>query len=199
MREHTQRWLPGLWSLVTLGLVHVVRNRKQLGVGEIVGESLSLGGRPRSCARLPGVAQRNQVVDVDVAGRSPGGAIVRAEPRAAGGSASTVGHNTGAITLEDSLAGVAGTGDGDPVGEEVAGVASLGALRGDGEAGESGLGGCGGGNVGRGAGLEGGGGREGEREEAEGDGRGEMHDAGLWGVRGFWAIEERRMDGGRKE
>lgn len=117
------------------------------------------------------------MVDVDVASRSPRGAIVRAEPRAAGGGTSTVGHDIGAITLEDSLAGVAGPGDGDPVREEGTGVAVLGALGGDGEGGERGLCGCGGGDVGRRA-DNGYWGREGKRDESEGDGRDEMHDAG---------------------
>lgn len=197
MRKHTQRWFPVLRSLVALGLVHIIRNRQQLRVGEIIREPLPLGRGPRCCARLPRVAQGHHVVDVDVAGRSPGGAIVRAEPRAAGGGTGTVGHDTSAIALEDCLAGVAGPGDGDPVGEEVAGVAILGALRGDGEAGERGLGGCGCGDVGGSAGDEGRG-REGERDESEGDGRGEMHDAGLWGVRGFWKVDRRGMDSERE-
>lgn len=184
MRKHTQRWLPVLRALVTLGLVNIIRNREQLRVDKIVGEPLSLRSGPRCSARLPGVAQGHHVVDVDITGSSPCGAIVRAEPRAAGGGTSTVGHDTSAITLEDRLARVAGPRDGDPVGEEVAGVAVLRALRGDGEGGKRRLGLGGGGDVGRSAGDEGWS-RKGERDESEGDGGGEMHDDDLWGMRGF--------------
>lgn len=198
MGIYTQRWLPVLRSLVALGLIHIIRNRQKLRVGEIIREPLPLRCGPRCSSRLPRVTQGHHVVDVDVAGRSPRGAIVRADPRAAGGGTRTVGLDTGAITLEDRLAGVAGAGDGDPVGEEVTGVAVLGALGGDGEAGESGLRLCGGGDVG-GSACDEDWGREGEREKSEGDGRGEMHDAGLWWVGGFRKVKGREMDAGREE
>lgn len=193
MRKHTQRWLPVLRTLVTLGLVNIISNRQQLRVNEIVGESLSLRSGPRRSARLPGVAQGYQVVDVDVAGSSPCSAIVRAEPCAAGGGTGTVSHDTGAITLEDRFAGVASAGDGDPVGEEIAGIAVLRALCGDGEGGKRRLGRGGGGDVGGTAGDEGWS-REGERDESEGDSGGEMHDDDLWKMRGFWKVEGREVD-----
>lgn len=112
------------------------------------------------------------MVDVDVAGGGPLAAVVRADPRAAGRGAPGVGDDVCAVALEDRLARGAPAG-GAPVREEVAGVAVLRALRGDGQAAEGGFGGVGAGDVGGGAGLEGGGGGEGEGEEGGEDGEAE--------------------------
>lgn len=105
------------------------------------------------------------MVNVHVAGRGPRSAIVRALPGSAGSSTSRVGNDAGAITLEDRLAGVACAGDGDPVGEQVAGVAVLRALSLDGEAGKESIGTAGRGNIGGSALLHGRSGSE------SGDGR----------------------------
>jgi hypothetical protein len=100
---------------------------------------------------LPSIAQGHHAVDVDVTGGSPCRIVVGTVPAAARACARRVGHHVCAIALEDCLARVARPGLRDPVGEQVAGVAGLRALRGDGEAGKLGAGvGCGG-DVGRGA------------------------------------------------
>lgn len=59
------------------------------------------------------------MVDVDIAGRRPGGTVVGALPRAAGGSACRADHDVGAVALQDRLTGVASAGHGVPVGEQV--------------------------------------------------------------------------------
>lgn len=59
------------------------------------------------------------MVNIDIAGSSPGSTVVRADPGSAGGSAGRVGDDVGAVTLEDSLARVAAARDGDPVREQV--------------------------------------------------------------------------------
>jgi hypothetical protein len=66
---------------------------------------------------LPCIAQRNQVVDIDVAGSSPCSAVVGAEPASARSGAGRASNYIGAVALEDCLAGVAGSGLGDPVGK----------------------------------------------------------------------------------
>jgi hypothetical protein len=112
------------------------------------------------------------MINVDVTSSRPRRAVIRAVPATARARARSVVHYARAIALEDSLTRVAGPGLCDPVGEQVAGVAGLRALRGDCEAGELGAGrGCGG-DVGRGAGDEGcgSGGDEGGGEEGEEDG-----------------------------
>ncbi len=50
----TKRRLPILWATVTFGLVHVVGNRHELRVLEVIGEGLALGRGPRSGPRLNG-------------------------------------------------------------------------------------------------------------------------------------------------
>lgn len=47
------------------------------------------------------------MVNVNITGSSPGGTVVRAVPRTAGGSTGRVGDNVGTVTLEDGLTGVA--------------------------------------------------------------------------------------------
>jgi hypothetical protein len=100
---------------------------------------MEVSGSRWDCATyLPSIAQGNQVVDIDVAGSSPGSAIVGAEPASARSGAGRASNYIGAVALEHCLAGVAGSGLGDPVGEQVAGVAILWALSGDGQARELG-------------------------------------------------------------
>lgn len=111
------------------------------------------------------------MVDVEIRGSGPGSSIVGRGPGSRGGGAGAVGDDVGAVALEDSFARVAGAGDGDPVGEEVAGVAwldglvvmvhmagirfhvltSLGTLSLDGETGEKRIGTAGRRDVGRSA------------------------------------------------
>jgi hypothetical protein len=56
---------------------------------------------------LPSVGQRDHVVNVDVAGSSPGGAIVRGFPGARCGGACRICHDARAVTLENRLTRVA--------------------------------------------------------------------------------------------
>ena len=58
---------------------------------------------------LPGVAEGDHVVDIDVAGGGPCGAVVRALPGSRCSSAGGVLDDIGAVTCEDDFAGVAGT------------------------------------------------------------------------------------------
>jgi hypothetical protein len=114
---------------------------------------------------LPSIAQRDNMVDVNVASRSPRSAVIGALPRATRRCTSRIGDDVGAIALKDRLAGVASAGLCDPVGEQVARVAVLGALGLDGETGEEGGSTAGGRNIRGSALLDRGGGSEG------GDGR----------------------------
>ena len=101
---------------------------------------------------LPSVAQRHHVVDIDVARRAPGRAVIRAEPAPGGRGTCGIGHDAGAVSLQNGLASIARSGLGDPVREQIAGVAILGPLRSDTETRQLALS-CGSaGNVGRGAG-----------------------------------------------
>jgi hypothetical protein len=132
---------------------------------------------------LPSITQRHHMIDVNVGCSTPRRAVVRAEPAAAGACACRVGYDVCAVALEDCFARVAGAGLRDPVGEQVARVAVLRALGGDGEAGELGAGFGGGGDVGGCAGDEGGWGcgdaeRGGESEEDCG-----LHCCGMGGGR----------------
>lgn len=135
------------------------------------------GGRGREIIYLPSITQRNHVIDIYVTRRRPCRAIVWAKPRAGDRRARIVGDYVCAIALEHRLARVAGAGLSDPVGEQVARVASLRALGGDREAGE--LGSCigFGGHVGWSAGGEvgwgGGGGGDGSGDC--GDEEGGLH------------------------
>jgi hypothetical protein len=56
------------------------------------------------------------MINVEITGRSPGSAVVGGNPRAAGGGTSAVYDNIGAVALEHVFAGVAGAGDGIPLG-----------------------------------------------------------------------------------
>lgn len=93
----------------------------------------------------PCVGERNHVVNVHVGRVGPGRAVVWRAPcargRGAGGGAL---HDVGAVAGEHDFAGVAGSADGRPVGEEVAGVARRRAGGADSQAVELGLGGGGG-------------------------------------------------------
>ena len=73
------------------------------------------------------------MVDVEVRGGGPGRAIVGGGPGSGfGGAGGGVLDDGGAVAFKDYFARVAGAGDGDPVGEEGARIAGLGALGGDG-------------------------------------------------------------------
>jgi hypothetical protein len=109
----------------------------------------------RGDIHLPCVTERDQVVNIYICRCGPRRAIIRTEPTPACACARRVGHDVGAIALEDLLARVAGAGLCDPMGEQVARVPCLRALRGDSEAGELGAGFRGGGDVGWCAGDEG--------------------------------------------
>lgn len=117
------------------------------------------------------------MIDVNVTRRRPRRAVVGTKPRAGNGRASIVCYDVCAVALEDRLARVAGAGLRDPVGEEVARVAGLRALGGDGEARELGccfrLGGHVGGSAGGEVGWGGGGGDEGSGDC--GDEEGGLH------------------------
>lgn len=52
--ERRKRGLPCVGALVALGLVDVVGDGPELRAGEVVGELLSLGGRPGARTRLVG-------------------------------------------------------------------------------------------------------------------------------------------------
>ncbi|EZF97753.1 hypothetical protein H113_02329 [Trichophyton rubrum MR1459] len=119
---------------------YVVSDSNELRVAKIVGKGLSLGGGPGSSTRLPSVAQWDNVVDVNIAGSSPGSTIVGAEPRARDSSTAAVNLNVGTVTAKDGFTGVASAGDGDPVGELITAVTVLGALGADSKAGKERLG-----------------------------------------------------------
>ena len=167
--ERRQRRLPGRRVLVALGLVDVVGDRPQLGAAEVVGVRLPPRGGPRPRSGAPGLGERHHVVDVDVGRVGPGRAVVGAVPGAGGRGAAAVDDDAGAVALEDLLAGVARAGDGDPVREQVAVVAGVVRLGGDGERVEPALRGARGGDVRRGGVCRGRG--EGDREGEDGGGR----------------------------
>lgn len=115
---------------------------------------------------LPGVAQGNDVVDVDVAGGGPGGAVELGVPGAGGSGAVGACDDVPSVTLQDRLAGVARSNflismgfrclgrmggcvpaDGDPVGEQIPRVPGLGTLSGDRQASKQRLRGSSAGNV----------------------------------------------------
>lgn len=110
------------------------------------------GGRVNT--DLPSITQGNHVVNVDVAGSRPCSPVVGTEPTARRRSTCGVRDDVCAVALEHRLARVASTGLSNPVGEQIAGVAVLRALGGDGEAGEEGCSGGFAGDVGRSAGIE---------------------------------------------
>jgi hypothetical protein len=56
----------------------------------------------------PGVGERNDMVDVHVAGLRPGGSVVGRVPRSAGGLAAGILDDVGAVAGEHNLTGVAG-------------------------------------------------------------------------------------------
>jgi hypothetical protein len=68
----------------------------------------------------PGILQGHHVVDVQVRGGGPGGAVVGRGPRAGGGLARAVDGDGGGVSLKHVLARVARAGDGDPRREQVA-------------------------------------------------------------------------------
>jgi hypothetical protein len=68
------------------------------------------------------------VIDVNIACQTPRCAIVRTEPASARADAGRVSDYAAAVSLQDSLAGVARSGHRDPVGKKVTGVAGLRAL-----------------------------------------------------------------------
>lgn len=96
----------------------------------------------------PCVGQRDHVVNVHVGRVGPGRAVVGRAPCARGGGARGGAlYDVGTVAGEHDFAGVAGSADGRPVGEEVAGVAGRRAGGADGQAVELGLGGGGGGDA----------------------------------------------------
>jgi hypothetical protein len=113
-----------------------------------------IGDRGFKGTYLPSITQRDHMVDINIASSSPRSSIIRAEPASASSSTSRASDYVGAIALEDCFAGVASSGLGDPVGEQVTGVAVLRALSGDGQARELGASFASGWHVGRGAGDE---------------------------------------------
>lgn len=112
------------------------------------------------------------MIDINVTRRGPRRAIIRTLPSPACARACIIGYDIGAIALEYSFARVARAGLRDPVREQVARVAGLRALGGDGEAGELGARFAGRRHVGRGAcgEVEGcwGGGNDGYKAEEDG-------------------------------
>jgi len=155
------------------------------------------------------------MIDIEIRRRRPRRAIVRRQPTARCRRARRVGHDRRAVPLQHLLPRVARPGDGDPVREQRAAVATLRALRGDGEGREGAFGGGGAGDVwGRGLGCWGGEGEDGGEEEG-GEEEEVLHldpidRSGLPGVekrcRSFsvWmdlreSLEEKRFDQGRKE
>jgi hypothetical protein len=48
------------------------------------------------------------MVDIDIAGSGPRGAVIRTGPRSRGGSAGRILNNTGAVAFKDHLPGVTG-------------------------------------------------------------------------------------------
>src|SRR5690606_5244196 len=121
--------LPLLRAFVALGLVHVVGDGDQLRAVQVVGERLPLRLGPARRAGAPGFRERYDVIDVDVGRVAPGGAVVRAVPTAGGRVAVVADLHTGAVSLEDFLAGVAVVPLVAPVRELVAVVAVLRAVR----------------------------------------------------------------------
>jgi hypothetical protein len=115
-----QRRFPRIRALIPLALIHIIRHSNQLRVCQIVCELLPLGTCPGAGAGFPGVGERDHVVDVDVGGGGPRGAIEGRVPGSRGSGAVGAGYDVGAITLENGFAGVAGARDCDPVVEEVA-------------------------------------------------------------------------------
>jgi hypothetical protein len=111
------------------------------------------------------------VVDIHIRRGGPSGAVEGAVPPPGRGGAAAVDYDAGAVPLEDLLAGVAGTGDGDPVGEQVPVVGRVVRLGGDGERVQPAERGAVGGDVRRG-GLRGAGG------DGESDHGGGCHDDG---------------------
>jgi hypothetical protein len=109
----------------------------------------------REDVHLPCVTERDHVVNIHICRRAPRRAIVRTEPASACACARRVGYDIGAIAFEDLFARVAGAGLSDPVGEQVARVTCLRALRGDSETSELSAGFRGRGDVGWCAGDEG--------------------------------------------
>ena len=57
---------------------------------------------------LPGVAQGNHVVDINIGGGGPSGAVIGTLPCSGGSGAGGVLDNVCAVTGEDDFAGVAG-------------------------------------------------------------------------------------------
>lgn len=55
------------------------------------------------------------MVNVDIAGGGPSGAVERRVPATRNGSAGTVGDDVGSVTLQDGLTGVAASRDSNPV------------------------------------------------------------------------------------
>jgi hypothetical protein len=62
------------------------------------------------------------MVDIKVRSLSPGGTVVNREPSSTAGIAVAADRKVGSVTIEDGLTGVALARDGDPVGEEGAGI-----------------------------------------------------------------------------
>lgn len=60
----TERGLPQIRALVSLGLVDCVRYGDQLGVGQVIGELLPLRGGPGASPGSPGVGKGDDVVDI---------------------------------------------------------------------------------------------------------------------------------------
>ena len=85
--ELTEWWLPGIWGLVTLGLVDVISNGNELRVDQVVSELLAFGSSPGVGAGLPGVGERNDVVDVDIGCGGPSSTVEGRVPGSRGGRA----------------------------------------------------------------------------------------------------------------
>lgn len=117
------------------------------------------------------------MIDVEIRSSCPGCPVVGRHPGSGRGSAGRVHHDVGAVALEDRLARVAGPRDGIPRGEEVAGIAVLGAGCGDGEACEESFRRCRCRDVGWRAGGDGRGGDPGTEEES-GEEESGMHPVG---------------------
>ena len=58
---------------------------------------------------LPRVAQRDHMVDIDIAGSGPRGAVIGTEPCSRGGSAGRILDDIGAVAFKNHLPGVTGT------------------------------------------------------------------------------------------
>lgn len=116
------------------------RSANRWGTGE-------KGGRGRKTYD-PGVLQGHHVVNVQVRGGGPGGAVVGGHPLAGRGLAGAVDGDGGGVALEHVLARVAGPRDGDPRREQVTLVVVAARRRLDRQPGQLRLGRRGGGDAG---------------------------------------------------